>query len=72
MTEYPEHLAALTAADPELGGRVAGLANLEAILAWAPTAGVDFAGIDLVQQDEYCYDFFLPLPDRRWLVFGVT
>ena len=69
---YAEQLAALAAADPELGSQVAGLRNLEAILKWAPAAGVPLAGIDLVQQDEYSYDLFLPLPDSRWLVFGVS
>jgi hypothetical protein len=69
---YEEQLAALVAADPVLGGQVAGLRNLEGILKWAPGAGVDFAGIDLVQQDEYSYDLFLPLPCARWLVFGVS
>jgi hypothetical protein len=55
---YPEQLAELSAADPALGERVAGLRNLEAILGWAPAAGVPLAGIDLLQQDEYCYDLF--------------
>jgi hypothetical protein len=85
---YADQLAALRAADPELGARVAPLRNLEAILKWAPGAGIPFAGIDLVQQDEYSYDLYLPLPDpkgeppagspshpllvSRWLVFGVS
>ena len=69
---YEEQLAALAAADPVLGEQVAGLRNLEGILKWAPGAGIDFSGIDLVQQDEYSYDLFLPLPDDRWLVFGVS
>jgi hypothetical protein len=69
---YAEQLAALAAADPDLGSQVAGLRNLEAILKWVPAAGIDFAGIDLVQQDEYSYDLFLPLPNSRWLVFGVS
>jgi hypothetical protein len=69
---YPEQLAALAAADPALGAQVARLNNLEAILKWAPGAGIAFAGIDLVRQDEYSYDLFLPLPDSRWLVFGVS
>lgn len=69
---YAEQLAALREADPALGGDVAKLRNLEAILKWAPGAGIDFAGIDLVQQDEYSYDLFLPLPHGRWLVFGVS
>jgi len=69
---YAEQLATLTEADPTLGIQVAGLRNLEAILKWAPGAGIAFAGIDLVQQDEYSYDLFLPLPDSRWLTFGVS
>jgi hypothetical protein len=72
MTDYADQLAALTASDPALGGQVAGLRNLEAILRWAPAAGVSLADMDLVQQDEYSYDMFLRLPDSRWLVFGVT
>jgi len=69
---YAEQLAELSAADPGLGGQVAALRNLEGILKWAPAAGVPLAGIDLVQQDEYSYDLFVPLPDARWVVFGVT
>ncbi|MBA4067742.1 MAG: hypothetical protein C0501_29390 [Isosphaera sp.] len=68
---YADQLAALSAGDPVLGADVAGLRNLEAILKWAPGAGVDFARIDLVQQDEYSYDLLLPL-GARWLTFGVS
>jgi hypothetical protein len=70
--DYPAQLTALATADPVLGAEVATLRNLEAILKWAPTAGIALAGIDLVQQDEYSYDLFLPLPDSRWIVFGVS
>ena len=70
--DYPAQLAALVTADPALGAEVARLRNLEAILKWAPAAGIPLAGIDLVQQDEYSYDLFLPLPDSRWIVFGVS
>ncbi len=69
---YPEQLAALGATDAALGTEVAPLRNLEAILKWAPGVGIAFAGIDLVQQDEYSYDLYLPLPDSRWLVFGMS
>ncbi len=72
MTPYPDQLVILTATDPALGEQVAGLRNLEGILGWAPTTGVAMSGVDLVQQDEYSYDLYLPLPDARWLVFGVT
>jgi hypothetical protein len=69
---YPEQLAELTATDPDLGGQVAALRNLETILKWAPGVGGSLAGFDLVQQDEYNYDLYLPWPDGRWIVFGVT
>lgn len=72
MTSYTDQLAQLVAADPALGGEVARLRNLEGILRWAPGAGIPLAGIDLVQQDEYSYDLFLPLSGTRCLVFGVT
>jgi len=69
---YPEQLVSLTAVDPTLGDQVESLRNLEAILKWAPGAGVSLASIDLVQQDEYSYDLYLHLPDSRWIVFGVS
>jgi hypothetical protein len=72
MTPYPDQLAELTAADPVLGAEVGRLRNLEGILKWSPGAGVSLAGLDLVQQDEYSYDFLVPLPDARWLAFAVT
>lgn len=72
MTPYPDQLAALAAADPGLAAEVAGVRNLEGVLRWAPGAGVPVSAWDLVQQDEYGYDLYLPLPDARWLVIGVT
>ena len=70
--DYTAQLASLTATDSRLGSEVAKLRNLEAILKWTPGAGIPLAGIDLVQQDEYSYDLFLPLPDSRWIIFGVS
>jgi len=69
---YTDQLADLSAADSALGVAITPLRNLEAILKWAPGAGIAFTGVDLVQQDEYSYDLYLPLPDSRWLVFGVS
>ncbi|MBA4186539.1 MAG: hypothetical protein C0467_00830 [Planctomycetaceae bacterium] len=69
---YTEQVATLTETDSTLGAQVSELRNLEAILKWAHGVNIPFAGIDLVQQDEYSYDLFLPLPDSRWLTFGVS
>ncbi len=72
MTPYDEQLAMLLTEDPVLAKQVASLPNLNAILNWAPSIGISLAGIDLIQQDEYSHDVTIPLPDSRWLVFGVT
>jgi hypothetical protein len=72
MKDYVEQLAEFVSSEPVLGADVANLKNLEGILGWAPTAGISLGGIDLLQQDEYSYDLFLPLADSRWLVFAVT
>jgi hypothetical protein len=72
MTPYEEQLANLVSTDHVLGNQVAALPNLNAILKWAPTAGVSLSAIDLIQQDEYSHDVTIPLLDGRWLVFGVT
>jgi hypothetical protein len=70
---YSEQLERLKTQDPALGNEVSGLRNLEAILKWAPGAAIPLSGLDLIQQDEYSYDVFFPLPDgQRWLVFGVS
>ena len=49
-----------------------GVANLEGVLKWVPRVGLSLAGVDLVQQDEFSYDFLIPVPAGRWLAFGVT
>jgi hypothetical protein len=72
MTPYPDQLAELAATDPVLGAEVARLRNLEGVMKWIPAYGASLAGVDLVQQDEYSYDFLVPLPDSRWLAFAVT
>jgi hypothetical protein len=72
MIPYAEQLVAFVNADPALGAQISALPNLNAILKWVPTAGISLSAIDLIQQDEYCHDVTIPLPDGRWLVFGVT
>jgi hypothetical protein len=72
MRDYIEQLAEFQLLEPALGSEVARLKNLEGILRWAPDAGISFAGIDLIQQDEYSYDLLLPMKDFRWMVFGIT
>jgi hypothetical protein len=48
------------------------LATLEQLLAWMQRHGLSLDAMDLVAQDEFSYDLLIPLPDGRWLAFGVT
>jgi hypothetical protein len=70
--DYSEHLARLAVIDPALAGQLAAVTSLEKVLAWLPGAGVGLDRVDLVTQDEYSHDFLVPLPDGRFLVFGMT
>ena len=72
MKDYNCQLDELKNLDPFLGHEIATLANLEAILKWIPIFCGSMKDVDLVQQDEYCYDFLVPLPDSRWIAFAVT
>jgi hypothetical protein len=71
--DYSAYVEALRADAPELAREVAGFTGMGAVLDWARRQGHDLRAIDFVTQDEFEYDFLLPLAsDGRWLVFGVT
>jgi hypothetical protein len=57
--------------DTDLKRELAGLASLEKILAWMQAKQLPLAQLDLVAQDEFCHDLFVPWQDR-WLIFGLT
>lgn len=42
------------------------------VLDWMQANDLTRAGVDMVSHDEFNYDFLIPLPDQRWLVFGVN
>jgi hypothetical protein len=48
-----------------------GLTSLEKILAWMQANELPFDRLDLVAQDEFCHDLFVPWQER-WLIFGLT
>ncbi len=70
--EYLDYVRALEAHAPELAAEVAGLASLEGVLGWMARRGLPLGSLDLVAQDEFCHDLLVPLPDGRWLAFGMT
>lgn len=71
--EYKEQISELARSHPCLAEELATFVNLAQVLGWIKRKRFDFASLDLVTQDEFCHDLFLPLPDQSaWLVFGVT
>lgn len=71
--EYPDHVAALRAAWPDLAQQVAAFTGVGQVLDWMQRQRMDLKTIDFVVQDEFEYDFLLELqPGGRWLAFGVT
>ena len=71
--EYEGYVASLRAEDAALAEEIAGFTGIGAVLSWMARKGLDLKAIDPVTEDEFAYDFLLPLgADGRWLAFGVT
>jgi hypothetical protein len=71
--DYDDFVRALGTKDAALAGEVGRLRTLEHVLDWMKGRGIDLAGLDVVQQDEYSHDALIPLgQDGRYLVVGMT
>jgi hypothetical protein len=71
--EYVDYLARLQTTHPDLVGKIERFTSLEHILNWLPGEGVNLATLEMVTQDEYCHDLFLPMPNSTdWLFFSMT
>jgi hypothetical protein len=70
--EYPEYVAELRAVAPSIAEAIGEFTGIGQVLNWMQQTGLDLRSIDTVSQDEFSYDFLLPLSDGRWLAFGVT
>ena len=57
--------------DAELYSELVGLSSLEKILAWMQANRLPLAELDLIAQDEFSHDLFIPW-QHRWLIFGLT
>jgi hypothetical protein len=47
------------------------LTSVEKILAWMKANQLPLDRLDMVAQDEFCHDLFVPW-QGRWLIFGLT
>jgi hypothetical protein len=71
--DYPNFVAALEPTEPQLGATLRAFRTLEHVLDWLKSLDYDLRRLDMVTQDEYCHDLFLPLPERdEYLVFAMT
>ena len=51
--------------------QLAHLTSVEKILAWMQANRLPLDQLDLVAQDEFCHDLFVPWQEN-WLIFGLT
>ena len=70
--QYCDHVNQLRIKDPQLADVLGGITSLEQVLSWMQVSGIPLTSIDVLAQDEYSHELFVPLPDNRWLVFGMT
>ena len=59
------------AANVDVPAELAELTSLEKILNWMQANQLPLDRLDLLAQDEFCHDLFIPWQDR-WLIFGLT
>jgi len=71
--EYLDHVRRFEGDDQPLAAELSKLRTLEHVLEWIRHRKIDLATVDLITQDEFCYDFLVPLPgESRWLSFAMT
>ena len=73
MAEYADSVAVLRRDYPQLADEIANFGTLESVLRWMERRGIALDMIDIVFQDEFSHDFFIPLDgDGKYLAFGIT
>jgi hypothetical protein len=70
MVQYADYVRRLAETHPRLADELGSFHTLERLIGWLKLRGVDLAALDLIQQDEFCYDLLVPL-DPEWLSFGM-
>jgi hypothetical protein len=71
--EFEDYVERLRPAHPELADAFAGFTGIEQVLQWMSRHALTSKDVDIVQQDEFHYDFLVrPGAEARWLAFGVN
>ena len=71
--QYADYVALLQPKYPALAEEFGRSDSLEMVLDWMKGRDFPPGSVDIVGQDEFSYDFLIPLePEGRWLVFGVN
>lgn len=72
MPEFEEYVERMRVTHPQLANDLAEVVTLQRLLGWMTERGFDLAAIDLVQQDEFCFDMLVPWGGKgEWLDFGM-
>jgi hypothetical protein len=71
MIEYAVYVSRLATTRPALAAELAPIGTLQRLLGWLKDRGLDLAALDLIQQDEFCYDMLVPFGSTEWLCFGM-
>jgi hypothetical protein len=73
LLDYPDYVEALRKEFPELAEEFANFRGIDGVLNWMKRRNLCRAAVDIIGQDEFCYDFLIQFePGRRWIAFGVT
>ncbi|MFO0809584.1 MAG: hypothetical protein U0746_13250 [Gemmataceae bacterium] len=72
MAGYEASIERLGETHAALAADLASVVTLQRLLGWMQEHGLDLTRIDLIQQDEFCYDMLVPWRDAdEWLDFGM-
>jgi hypothetical protein len=71
MPDYDDYVRRLSESHRALAAELQPIRTLERLLSWLTGRGLDLAALDLIQQDEFCYDLLVPLGPTEWLSIGM-
>jgi hypothetical protein len=71
--EYADYILAMRSTHPDLSGEISSFRGLGRVMAWMNTRGIKLADVEIIQQDECCLDFVVPVnTEGTQLAFGIT
>ncbi len=73
LETYADDVERIRLTDPSLAEAIASFTGVIQVVDWFTSRSSRKPAIDLVNMDEFEYDFVIELePEGRWIAFGVT